>query len=119
MGDKTSPGGIDLLAEVVGIPASAMREDPKALGRGLLAFGGEAMSLLRGYASDDPAVREAAERKWPKLNAKLTPPAELDRRGSPGLGLSQADRERLQASLKKVVAALEDATREARAPKDD
>jgi hypothetical protein len=95
-----------------------MREDPKALGRGLLAFGGEAMSLVRGYASDDPAVREAAERKWARINEQLPKPTEADRPGSPSSGLSQADRDRLEASLRKVVAALEDAAREARGRKD-
>ena len=59
-----------------------------------------------GYASEDPAVREAAYRRWAELDAML-PKAE-----PPGsereAGLSQTNRERLRVGLTKIVDALRD-----------
>ena len=111
--------GVRLLASVTGRAAEPMAGDPTALGRGLLAFGAEAMSLLRGYVSDDPAVREAAERRWAELAAMLPPPAEPGGpRPSSSAGLSEADGERLRRGLSKVVATLEDAARSERARED-
>ena len=73
---------------------------------GLLALGSEAGSLIRGYASEDPAVREAAYRRWAELDAML-PKAEppVSEREA---GLSQANRERLRVGLSKIVETLQD-----------
>lgn len=98
--------GIDVLAQLTGRDAAQMRADRRKLAGGLLALGSEAGSLIRGYASEDPAVREAAYRRWAELDAML-PKAE-----PPGsereAGLSQTNRERLRVGLSKIVETLQD-----------
>jgi hypothetical protein len=105
MGDR-DVGGIALLAALTGHSEQTMRRDGRALCAGLLELAHEATGLLRGYASDDPAVREAAYRRWAELDAML-PKAE-----PPGsereAGLSQTNRERLRVGLSKIVETLQD-----------
>ncbi len=114
-----STSGVELLARITGQNEDEMRQDGKALGRGLLAFGVEAMALVRDYASDDPAVRDAAKRRWAELNAMLPQDgapgdsaphedAARDPGSAPG-GLSTDDRARLNRALTKLVGVLEDA----------
>ena len=101
--------GIGLLADLVGIDADSMRRDPAKLAHGLAALLHEGSGLIRGYTSDDPEVRAAAERRWAELAAML--PRDREARasgaGSNGAGLSDADRERLRAGLTRVVRTLE------------
>jgi len=106
--DPTGPAtsGRDFIARLTGEPLERLETEPAALGRGVLALAHEVTGLLRGYASEDPAVREAAYRRWAELDAML-PTAELPPRDRTA-GLSEANRERLRVGLTKVVQALGD-----------
>jgi hypothetical protein len=83
-----------------------LETEPAALGRGLLELAHEATGLLRGYASEDPAVRKAAYRRWAELDAMLPKPEPPGRNRE--AGLSEANRERLRVGLTKIVDALRD-----------
>jgi hypothetical protein len=98
--------GRDFLARLTGEPLERLETEPAALGRGVLALAHEVTGLLSGYASEDPAVREAAYRRWAELDAML-PTAELPPRDRTA-GLSEANRERLRTGLTKIVRALRD-----------
>ena len=113
MGEKVGPRGFqspgegtELLDRLTGRDATEMKADPRKLAGGLLALGSEAASLLRGYASDDPAVREAAYRRWAELDAMLPKPEPPGRERE--AGLSEANRERLRVGLTRIVDALRD-----------
>ena len=112
MGDMTRRGsndahvgdGIRLLARVTGRSEEKMAADRGELAGGLHALGSLAMGLLRDYASEDPAIREAAYRRWAELDAMLPKPdPHAPRKPS---GLSEAEREGLHAALARVVDAL-------------
>jgi len=113
MGEEIAPRdganvgeGTELLARLTGRDATDMKADRRRLVGGLLALGSEAMSLLRGYAIEDPTVRDAACRRWAELDAMLPKPTPADAERT--TGLSEANRERLRAGLTKVVDALRD-----------
>ena len=116
-GSRTPGEGTELLARLTGRDASEMKADPRKLAGGLLELGSEAVSLLRGYASEDPAVREAAYLRWAELDAMLprAEPANPER----AIGLSTANRERLRVGLTKIVDALQDVERSVSAPPID
>ncbi len=104
-----SSSGIDLLAALTDRSAAEMRSDRRALGRGLFALGDIAVSLLRGYVSEDPPVRRAAEERWAELNALLPPPEPAR---PVRFALDPVERERLHSALTRVVATLQDIERE-------
>jgi hypothetical protein len=109
-----SASGRDFLARLTGEPLARLESEPAALGRGLLALAHEATGLLRGYASEDPAVRQAAYRRWAELDAMLPKPELADPERS--TGLSEANRVRLRAGLTKIVDALRDVEQSVSAP---
>lgn len=97
--------GTRLLASLTGRSAQRMAGDRAELLRGLIDLGREATALLRGYASEDPAIREAAHRRWAELNAML--PVDDVSAPRPAGGLSKKDRARLRAALTQIVEQLE------------
>ena len=103
---KRTSDGIALLAALTGHPENAMRRDGNALAAGVLALGSQALDLVRGYASEDPTVRDAAYRRWAELDAMLPKPEPADPERT--VGLSEANRERLRTGLAKIVQALRD-----------
>lgn len=103
---RTPGEGTRLLADLTGGSAEEMKADPRALARALLDLGHIATSLVRGYASDDPEVQKAAEQRWAELAAKL-PVESTEPRAHE---LSQADRERLNDLLRRLITTLEDMT---------
>jgi hypothetical protein len=105
-GHRVSGEGTRLLADLTGHSADEMAADPRALLRGFLALGREAQGLVQGYASDDPEVQKAAEQRWAELAAKL-PVESTEPRAHE---LSQADRERLNDLLRRLITTLEDMT---------
>jgi hypothetical protein len=105
--DRAKVGeGTELLARLTGRDATDLNADRRKLVGGLLALGSEATSLLRGYASEDPTVRDAAYRRWAELDAMLPKPRPAD--AARTTGLSGASRERLRVGLTKLVDALRD-----------
>jgi|SRR5687768_3047022 len=104
--------GTRLLASLTGRSAQRMAGDRAEILRGLFDLGRQATALLRGYASEDPAVREAAHRRWAELNAML--PVDGASGPRPGAGLSKRDRARLRALLTQVVEQLERLDRDRR-----
>ena len=116
MTDDSSYGeGIRFLAAVSGESPQAIASDRAALGRGLAAFGREALSLVRDSASGDPEVREAAQRRWEELRA-LLPEEEATVEDEPRqeAGMSAEGRERLRGVLSRIVDSLEDLERRTR-----
>jgi hypothetical protein len=116
-GGRTPGEGTELLARLTGRDAAEMKADQRKLAGGLFALGSEAASLLRGYASEDPAVREAAYRRWAELDSMLPKPAPPGRNRE--AGLSEANRERLRVGLTKIVDALRDIEQSVSEPSND
>ena len=108
--------GRDFLARLSGEPLGRIETEPAALGRGLLALAHEATGLLRGYASEDPAVRDAAYRRWADLDAMLPKDEPRPSEVAAPVGLSDANRARLHAGLTKLVDVLRDVERSVSAP---
>ena len=106
--------GRDFLSRLTREPVERPETEPAALGRGLRALAHEATGLLRGYASEDPAVREAAYRRWAELDAMLPKPEPAGREREEGL--SEANRERLRVGLTRIVEALRDVEHSAPVP---
>ena len=102
--------GIGVLARLTGHDATDMRRDRRKLAGGLLALGSEAVSLIRGYASDDPGVRQAAYRRWAELDAMLPRPDPSAPPGPPGL--TDEQREALRVALSDAVAKLQELERD-------
>jgi hypothetical protein len=96
--------GLALLAAVTGHSEDAMRRDWRVVAAGLASLAKISLELIRGYASEDPAVREAAYRRWAELSAMLPKPDPHVPPRSPGLG--KPERERLHSALAAVVEAL-------------
>lgn len=104
--------GTRLLASLTGRSAERMAGDRAEILRGLMDLGREATALVRGYASEDPAIREAAHRRWAELNAML--PVGDPSGPQPAIGLSREDRARLRSTLTQIVAQLEHLDRDRR-----
>jgi hypothetical protein len=102
--------GTRLLATLTGRSAQRMAGDRAEILRGLMDLGREAAALVRGYASEDPAVREAAHRRWAQLDAML--PVDEARARRAGGGLSKEDRVRVRTALTQIVESLEEWHRE-------
>jgi hypothetical protein len=96
--------GITFLAERLGESPDALASDPRALSRAVEVFGREAIEVIRGYASDDPEVRAAAERRWTELAERFQPQSAAE----PG----DEFRARLQRLLSGAIAQLEELVRE-------
>lgn len=103
MGKPHGPA-ITLLAERLGEPPDVVASDPRVLARALRLFGKDAVDLLRAYASNDPAEREAAERQWAALAARF--PESEAKAGA------DAFRARLERILGDAVVRLEELVRE-------
>ena len=110
-GGRTPGEGTEVLARLTGRDAAEMKADPRKLAGGLLALCSDAGSLIRGYASEDPAVREAAYRRWAELDAMLPKQEPRPRDEAAPAGLSEANREQLHAGLTKLVDVLRDVER--------
>ena len=93
-----------LVTSMTGLSPEQMARDPRALARGLIAFGSQAARLVRGYVSDDPDEHAAALRRWAELEAML--PALGDGQATRP-GLTERDRARLRLGLARVVQTLD------------
>jgi hypothetical protein len=100
---------IELLAELSGERPDAIRHQPKALGRAMLALGETALSIARGHASEDDATRAAARARWQALADRLSDASPGEPGATPASsGLGPTGRARLNRVLRKIVDELED-----------